>query len=53
MLKKDIFVIWFSIPVVPKNEARIRVQLSAAHTKDQLDKTLNAFKEVGEKLKII
>ena len=53
MLKKDIFVIGFSFPVVPKNEARIRVQLSAAHTKDQLDKTLNAFKEVGEKLKII
>ena len=53
MLKKDIFVIGFSFPVVPKNEARIRVQLSASHTKGQLDKTLNAFKEVGEKLKII
>ena len=53
MLKKNIFVVGFSYPVVPKNQARIRVQLSASHTLGQLDKAINAFKEVGELLKII
>ena len=52
MLLKNIFVIGFSYPVVPKNEARIRVQLSAAHSKEQLDLALKAFKEVGEKLNL-
>ena len=53
MLKKNIFVVGFSYPVVPKNQARIRVQLSASHTLGQLDKAINAFKEVGKLLKII
>ncbi len=52
MLKRNIYVISFSYPVVPKNEARIRVQLSAAHSKEQLDLALNAFKEVGKKLNL-
>ena len=52
MLLKNIFVVSFSYPVVPKNEARIRVQLSAAHSKEQLDLALKAFKEVGEKLNL-
>ena len=52
MLKKNVFVIGFSYPVVPKNEARIRVQLSASHSKQQLDNALKSFEEVGKKLKI-
>ena len=52
MLLKNIFVVGFSYPVVPKNEARIRVQLSAAHSKEQIDLALKAFKEVGEKLNL-
>lgn len=53
MLKRDIFVISFSYPVVPKNQARIRVQISAAHSLEQLKQALKAFKEVGKKLNII
>jgi glycine C-acetyltransferase len=53
LLKKGIYVIGFFFPVVPKDKARIRVQLSAAHTLDQLDKAINAFKEVGKALNII
>ena len=53
MLKKNVFVIGFSYPVVPKNEARIRVQLSASHSKEQLDYTLKSFEEVGKELKIL
>ena len=53
MLKKNIFVIGFSYPVVPKNQARIRVQLSASHSREQLDYTLKSFEEVGKELKII
>ena len=52
MLKKDVFVIGSSYPVVPKDQARIRVQLSAAHSREQLDYTLTAFKEVGKELKL-
>ena len=52
MLLKNIFVVGFSYPVVPKNEARIRVQLSAAHSREQLDMALSAFQEVGEKLNL-
>ena len=52
MLKRNIFVIGFSYPVVPKNKARIRVQISASHSKNHLDLALNAFKEVGENLDI-
>ncbi|WP_264553149.1 glycine C-acetyltransferase [Flavobacterium sp. N2038] len=53
LLKEGIYVIGFFFPVVPKEKARIRVQLSAAHTKDHLDKAINAFTVVGKMLKVI
>ena len=53
LLKKGIYVIGFFFPVVPKDKARIRVQLSAAHTQEHLDKAINAFNEVAKKLGII
>ena len=52
MLEKGVFVIGFSYPVVPKGQARIRIQISAAHTQKQIDYVLNAFKNVGEELNI-
>lgn len=53
LLKKGIYVIGFFYPVVPKDKARIRVQLSAAHSREHLDKAILAFTEVGKALKII
>ncbi|MDI5893926.1 glycine C-acetyltransferase [Flavobacterium algoritolerans] len=53
LLKKGIYVIGFFFPVVPKDKARIRVQLSAAHTKEHLDKAISAFVEVGRMLNVI
>ncbi|WP_111706978.1 glycine C-acetyltransferase [Lutibacter citreus] len=53
LLDEGIYVIGFFFPVVAKGKARIRVQLSAAHDKIHLDKALEAFKKVGQKLKII
>lgn len=53
LLKKGIYVIGFFYPVVPKDKARIRVQLSAAHNKEHLDKAIAAFTEVGKSLNII
>lgn len=53
LLEKGIYVIGFFYPVVPKDKARIRVQLSAAHTKEHLDKAIAAFTEVGKELTII
>jgi glycine C-acetyltransferase len=53
LLEKGIYVIGFFFPVVPKGKARIRVQLSAAHTKDHLDKAIQAFSEVGKQLNVI
>ena len=53
LLEKGIYVIGFFFPVVPKDKARIRIQLSAAHTKEHLDKAINAFTEVGKDLGII
>lgn len=53
LLKLGIYVIGFFFPVVPKEKARIRVQLSAAHTKEHLDKAIEAFTLVGRKLNII
>ncbi|MDR7372694.1 glycine C-acetyltransferase [Flavobacterium aquidurense] len=53
LLKEGIYVIGFFFPVVPKEKARIRVQLSAAHSKEHLDKAISAFKVVGKKLKVI
>ena len=51
--EEDIYVIAFSFPVVPKNEARIRVQLSASHTQEHLDKAIAAFIKVGKKHGVI
>lgn len=53
LLKEGIYVIGFFFPVVPKEQARIRVQLSAAHDKEQLDKAIAAFEKVGKKLGVI
>jgi glycine C-acetyltransferase len=52
MLDEGIYVIGFSFPVVPKGEARIRVQISAAHSIDQLDKAIAAFVKVGSKYQV-
>ena len=53
LLDEGIYVIGFFYPVVPKDKARIRVQLSAAHKKDHLNKAINAFIKVGKKLNVI
>ncbi|MBS9774706.1 MAG: glycine C-acetyltransferase [Tenacibaculum sp.] len=53
LLDEGIYVIGFFYPVVPKSKARIRVQLSAAHTKEHLDKAIKAFIKVGKELKVI
>ncbi|MXV49338.1 glycine C-acetyltransferase [Pedobacter sp. HMF7647] len=53
MLDEGIYVIGFYYPVVPQNKARIRVQLSAAHTREHLDKAIAAFTKVGKELGVI
>ncbi|MBN1142863.1 MAG: glycine C-acetyltransferase [Bacteroidales bacterium] len=53
LLEEGIYVIGFYYPVVPKGEARIRVQLSAAHTRENLEQAINAFIKVGKKLQVI
>jgi glycine C-acetyltransferase len=53
LLKEGIYVIGFYYPVVPKGQARIRVQISAAHEKEHLDKCINAFAKVGKQLGVI
>jgi glycine C-acetyltransferase len=53
LLKEGIYVIGFFFPVVPKDKARIRVQLSAAHTKEHLDQAISAFTKAGKSLNII
>ncbi len=53
LLEKGIYVIGFFFPVVPKDKARIRVQLSAAHTQEHLDKAIKAFTEVAQELGVI
>ena len=50
LLDEGIYVIGFSFPVVPRNEARIRVQLSAAHEKEHLDKAIAAFEKIGKEM---
>ena len=52
-LKKGIYVVAFSFPVVPKGQARIRTQMSAAHTTEQLDKTIAVFIDVAKEMKLI
>lgn len=51
--QRGIFVVGFSFPVVPRGEARIRIQLSAAHTREQLDRAIAAFEDVGKKTGVI
>ncbi len=53
MLKEGIYVIGFSYPVVPKDKARIRTQISAAHEKKHLDRAIDAFEAVGKRLEVI
>lgn len=53
LLERGIYVIGFSFPVVPQGQARIRIQLSAAHTQEQLERAAKAFKEVGKELGVI
>ena len=53
LLKQGVYVIGFSFPVVPKGRARIRTQMSAAHTSEQIDRAVAAFTRVGRELGII
>ena len=53
LLKEGVYVIGFFFPVVPKDKARIRVQLSAGHTKEHLDTAIQAFTVVGKRLNVI
>jgi glycine C-acetyltransferase len=53
LLEQGIYVVGFFFPVVPKGEARIRVQLSAAHERSHLDRAINAFVKIGEELGLI
>ena len=53
LLAEGVYVIGFSYPVVPKDEARIRIQISAAHEKQDLDRAVQAFKTVGQRLNVL
>jgi glycine C-acetyltransferase len=53
MLQKGVYVVGFSFPVVPKGQARIRTQMSAAHSLEQIDLAVDAFIEVGKELEVI
>ena len=53
LMDEGIYVIGFFFPVVAKGKARIRVQLSAAHTREHLDKCINAFTKVGKELGVL
>lgn len=53
LLEKGVYVIGFSFPVVPKGQARIRTQMSATHTRDQLDRAIDAFATTGRELGVI
>jgi len=53
MLEEGIYVIGFYYPVVPKDQARIRIQISAGHERAHLDKAVAAFVKVGKELKVI
>ena len=53
LLDKGIYVIGFSYPVVPQGQARIRTQMSAAHTREELDRVVAAFAKVGKQLGVI
>ena len=53
LLKEGVYAVGFFYPVVPEGQARIRTQISAAHTREHLDKAVNAFVKVGKELKVI
>ena len=53
LLDEGIYVIGFSFPVVPKEQARIRVQVSAGHTTEDLDKAIEAFAKVGRQMGLV
>jgi glycine C-acetyltransferase len=53
MLEEGIYVVGFSFPVVPRGQARIRTQMSAAHTREHLERAVDAFIRVGQELDII
>lgn len=53
ILDKGVYVIGFFSPVVPRGQARIRTQMSAAHTREDLDRAIRAFEKVGRALKVI
>ncbi len=53
LLDEGIYVVGFSFPVVPKGRARIRTQISAAHSADQIDRALAAFAKIGRALGVI
>ena len=53
LLKEGVYVVGFSYPVVPQGQARIRVQMSAAHTREQLEEAVRAFATVGRELGVI
>ena len=53
LLNEGIYVIGFFFPVVPKGQARIRVQISAAHEQHHLDKAIEAFTRIGKELKVL
>ncbi len=53
LLDEGVFVTGFGYPVVPKGEARVRCQISAGHSRDELDRALQAFSTVGKKLDLI
>jgi glycine C-acetyltransferase len=53
LLDEGVFVTGFGFPVVPQGQARVRCQISASHTKDDLDEAIRAFRKVGAKLKLI
>jgi glycine C-acetyltransferase len=53
LLERGVYVIGFSYPVVPKGQARIRTQMSAALTREQLERALDAFNSVGRELDVL
>jgi len=53
LLEQGVYVIGFYFPVVPKGQARIRVQISAVHQKEHLDKAIEAFTKVGKELGVV